>query len=59
MNRYQVFIDVPQDGDWAKPIEVETLEIQAHNANDAYQQAHREVEHEEFYVWEVTEDDII
>jgi len=38
-------------------IEVESYEIEAHNANDAYQQAHRIVDHSEFHVWEVTEDD--
>tara|TARA_R110000772_G_scaffold89822_2_gene185883 strand:- start:1422 stop:1598 length:177 start_codon:yes stop_codon:yes gene_type:complete len=58
MNTYQVFIDVAVDGDWNE-IEVESLEIDAFNANDAFMKAQREYSHEDFYVWEVTEDDII
>ena len=60
LKEYQVFIDVPQDEDWEE-IEVESTTVEAFNCNDAYQTATREAQekYEDFYVWEITEDDII
>lgn len=60
MNTYQVFIDVPKDEDWNE-IEVESLEIEAKNTNEAYVSAISEARKlwEAFYVWEVTEEDKI
>jgi hypothetical protein len=59
MKTYQIYVDVPRNGNWEEEIDVESMEILAHNANDAFIQANREIQHEEFYVWEVSEDDII
>lgn len=60
MKEYQVFIDVPYDEDWLE-LYVETLIVEAHNCNDAYDKAIKEAQkyHVDFYVWEVTEEDII
>lgn len=61
MNKYQVFIDVPQDGEWENIIDVETIIVEAFNCDDAKQIAVREAEalYGDCYVWEVTEDDKI
>lgn len=61
MKTYQVFVDVPQDGDWEKPIKVETIIVKAFNCDDAKQIAVREAEamYEDCYVWEVLEEDEI
>lgn len=60
MKKYQVFIDVAKDEDWEE-IEVETMEIEAFNPDDAFIRAVREADnlYENFYVWEVTKDDVI
>lgn len=60
MNTYQVFIDVPQDEEWIN-VEVETMLIEAINCDDAKQKADREVSaiYEDYYVWEITEEDKI
>lgn len=58
MNKYQVFIDVPQDEEWEN-IDVETIIVEAFNCDDAKQIAVREAEamYEDCYVWEVKEED--
>lgn len=60
MNTYQVFIDIPQDEEWEN-INVETMEIKAKSCGDALIIANRKAEeiYDDFYVWEVTEDDKI
>lgn len=60
MKIYQIFIDVPQDENW-EDIEVESTTVEAFNPNDAFMKATREAEekYEDFYVWEVTENDLI
>lgn len=60
MKKYQIFIDIPIDDDW-EDIEVESIVVEAFNCNDAFMKATREAQelYEDFYVWEVTEDDIL
>lgn len=60
MKKYQVFIDVAQDEGW-KDIGVETMEVEAFNPDDAFMLATREAQelYDDFYVWEVTEEDKI
>ncbi len=60
MKHYQVYIDVPTKGEW-EDIEVEGMEVEAFNCNDAYMKATLMAQelYEDFYVWEVTEKDII
>lgn len=60
MNKYQVYIDVPQDGDW-DDVAVETMEVYAFNCNDAKIVANIEANHiyRGCYVWEITEEDKI
>ena len=60
MNTYQIFIDVAQDENWEE-IDVESTTIEAFNCNDAYMRANEEAEekYEHFYVWEVSEEDVI
>lgn len=60
MNTYQVFIDVPQDEEWIN-IEVESMEIEANDCWEAQEKAIEKAQeiYDDFYVWEVTEDDKI
>ena len=61
MKRYQVFIDVPKDGDWENEIDVITIEVEADNPNMARDLADNIASdsYEAYYVWEVREDDEI
>ena len=60
MNKYQVFIDVALDGDWNN-IDVESLEIEAKSPKEAADKASEIYMRKglDFYVWEVSNDDII
>lgn len=60
MKKYQVFIDVPQDDEWEE-IAVESMVVEAFNPDDAFIRAVREADnlYENFYIWEVTEEDLI
>lgn len=60
MKKYKVFIDVAQTENWVN-INVESMEVEAFNCNDAYMKANRHAQelYDNFYVWEVTEDDVI
>lgn len=60
MNKYQVFIDVPQDDLWVN-IEVKDMIVEANSCYEAEQIAIEEADklYKDFYVWIVNEEDKI
>lgn len=58
--KYQVFVDIPLDEEWEE-CEVETLIIEADSPDEAMEKVDVEMvkTHENFYIWQVTNDDII
>lgn len=60
MNKYQVFIDVPQDDEWEN-IDVETEIVEANTPQEAEEKTMMRYSDSgvDLYVWEVTEQDKI
>ena len=62
MKEYQAFVDIAPNGDWENPF-VESLVIEAENAKKAEELAAQIAKEnypmDEFYVWEIKEDDIL
>lgn len=60
MNKYQVYIDVPQDDEWEN-IDVETEIVEANTPQEAEEKTTMRYSDSgvDFYVWEVTEEDKI